>query len=177
MATRRALAVLLLLPAFAAANPGLSQVTTVRAWSHPGSTRVVIEVTGAFEYRSDRATNPERLFFDILGARPWIDGKRLATRNIGDTLVKRIRVAETAPGTTRIVFDLETAAEFTVTKLETPDRLVVEIRPTAPVRITRRFVRLLLLSIAPPSSPCHCLSMRPPSSPRCSICRIPSGIK
>lgn len=122
-----------LLPAIAAANSGLIQVTSARAWSHPGSTRVVIETTGAFEFRSDRASNPERLFFDILGARPWIDGKRFATKNIGDALVKRLRIAETAPGTTRIVFDLEGMAEFTATKLDTPDRLVVEIRPRANV--------------------------------------------
>lgn len=124
----RALALFGMLPAFGLPAPGLIQVTGARAWSNPGVTRVVIELTGPFEFRADRATNPDRLFFDIAGAVPSFDGKRLAVRNIGDALVERLRIAETAPGTTRIVFDLESAAEFTVDKLSGPDRLVVEIR-------------------------------------------------
>ena len=127
----RAISILGLLPVIAAAEPGINQVTGARFWSYPGSTRVIIDVSGAFEFKSDRATNPDRLFFDIVGARPLIDGKRLATKPVNDPLVKRLRIAETAPGTTRVVFDLENAADFTVTKLDTPDRLVVELRPAA----------------------------------------------
>ncbi len=124
----RALALIGMLPAFALPAPGIIQVTSARAWSNPGVTRVVIELTGPFEFKSDRATNPDRLFFDIAGAVPSFDGKRIAVKNIGDALVKQLRIAETAPGTTRIVFDLESASSFTASKLTGPDRLVVEIR-------------------------------------------------
>jgi N-acetylmuramoyl-L-alanine amidase len=125
----RAAAVVGLLPALAAANSGIIQVTSVRSWSHPDSTRVIIETTGPFEYRSDRAHNPDRLFLDILHARPWIEKRRLATHEVGDHLLSRVRVAETTPGTTRIVFDLAGPADFKVTKLDAPDRVVVELRP------------------------------------------------
>src|SRR3954469_16215205 len=105
-------AILSLLPALAASNSGLIQVTSIRSWSHPGSTRIILETTGPFEFRSDHAENPDRLFVDVLHARPWIAGRRYATHPVNDSLVRRVRVAETAPGTTRVVFDLTGPATF-----------------------------------------------------------------
>ena len=125
-----AAAVFLLLPVSAAPNSGIIQVTGLRAFSHTGSTRVVIETSGPAEYHADRAHDPDRLYFDILHARPWIDRHRVATRDIGNGLVKRVRVAETSPGTTRIVFDLLGRAEYTVSRLDTPDRIVIELTPS-----------------------------------------------
>jgi N-acetylmuramoyl-L-alanine amidase len=131
------------LPVIAAPNSGIIQVTGLRSWSHPGSTRVIIETTGVADYHADRARNPDRLFFDILHAQPWIEHRRLATREINDALVKRVRIAETSPGTTRVVFDLAGTVEYTVSRLDAPDRLVIELTPggrkapaPAPVLIT-----------------------------------------
>ena len=127
--TSRAAAILAILPWGAVAQTGLIQVTNVRYWSHAASTRVILETTGPFEFKVDRARDPERLFFDIPNARPWLSGRRLAVVNINDDLVKKVRVAETAPGTTRVVFDLSVAADFSVSRLDTPDRMVIELRP------------------------------------------------
>lgn len=132
-----AAAAILFLPVIAAPNSGIIQVTGLRSWSHPGDTRVIVETSGPAEYHADRATNPDRLFFDVLHARPLIDGRRIATRQINDALVRRIRIAETSPGTTRVVFDLAGAVDFKVSRLTTPDRLVIELTaltrtPTAP---------------------------------------------
>ena len=124
-----AAAVFLLLPEIAAPNTGIIQVTGLRAWSHSGSTRIIIETSGPTEYHADRARNPDRLFFDILHARPWIDRHRVATRLVKDQLVERVRVAETSPGTTRVVFDLNAPVEYEVTTLDTPERIVIELRP------------------------------------------------
>src|SRR5580658_4170739 len=88
-------AVLGLLPALAATNSGIIQVTAVRSWSHADSTRVIIETSGPFDYKSDSVHNPDRLLIDILKSRPWIDHKRIATHPVNDTLVKQVRVAET----------------------------------------------------------------------------------
>ncbi|MDP9053496.1 MAG: AMIN domain-containing protein, partial [Acidobacteriota bacterium] len=65
------LAVFSTLPAIAAPNSGLIQVTGVRSWSHSDSTRVIIQTSGPFEFKANHAANPDRLFFDILHARPW----------------------------------------------------------------------------------------------------------
>ena len=116
-------------PALAASNSGLIQVTDVRSWTRSDSTRVIIQTTGPFEFRSDHANNPDRLFVDILHARPWIAKRRFATHEIGDNLFRRVRIAETSPGTTRVVFDLANPADFKITKLDAPDRMVVELRP------------------------------------------------
>jgi N-acetylmuramoyl-L-alanine amidase len=123
-------AVVFLLPLVAAPKSGIIQVTGLRSWSHPGSTRVILETSGPAEYHADRAVGPDRLFLDIPHARPWLEGRRVALRQINDQLVKRVRIAETSPGTTRIVFDLAGAAEYKVSRLESPDRLVIELTAT-----------------------------------------------
>ena len=129
----QAAVVFTLLPCFAVAKSGINRVTGIRAWSHADSTRVIIETTGPVDYKVDRAVNPDRLFFDLLRAQPWIEHKRYAARQINDKLVRRVRVAETTPGTTRIVFDLTGPGSFSVVKLEAPDRLVIEIHPPGPL--------------------------------------------
>ena len=55
----------------------LHSVTAVRNWSLADVTRIAIEVSGDFNFRTDRLHNPERVYFDILNARPRIDAKRV----------------------------------------------------------------------------------------------------
>ena len=106
------------------------KVTAVRFWSLGEATRISIEVSSDFKYRSDRLPDPDRLFFDIEGARPAISEKRMHVVPVDDGLVKQIRVAETQPGVTRVVLDLEPhnpPATYTASQLSNPDRLIVEI--------------------------------------------------
>jgi N-acetylmuramoyl-L-alanine amidase len=105
------------------------EVTAVRCWTLADTTRIAIEITGEVRVRSDRVEDPDRIFFDFVGARPSIDGKRLYATEVGDKLLKRIRVAETVPGVTRVVLDLETAVEFSVSRLDNPSRMIIELRP------------------------------------------------
>ena len=58
-------------------RPAPHSVTAIRSWSLAEVTRVAIEVSGDFQYRTDRLHNPERIYFDILNARPWIDREHL----------------------------------------------------------------------------------------------------
>jgi len=112
----------------------LLRVTAVRLWPSAEATRVVIEVSGEFEFHAERAHNPERIFFDVRHSRPHIEGRRYYSETVGDKLLKKIRVAEPQAGVTRVVLDLQSNADYTATKLLNPDRLVVELRPkdTAP---------------------------------------------
>jgi len=141
-----------LLALLAAGQPGirgeeLRQVTAVRCWSLSEATRVVIEVSGEFEFHAERAHNPERIFFDVQGSRPHIKGHRFYSENVTDKLVKKVRVAETQTGVTRIVLDLQGATDYSATQLSNPDRLVVELRP---VGRTSRFARVPQDPIAAP---------------------------
>jgi len=151
--------ILALLAASAAQAAGaeILQVSAVRFWSLSEVTRVVIAVSGEFEYRSERAHDPERVFFDILGSRPRIEGRRVYSANVSDKLVKRVRVAETLPGVTRVVLDLGNSADYTATQLSNPDRLVIELRMAAPVAppapVAAVPAPLQLPSVTPPWSP------------------------
>ncbi len=106
----------------------LHSVTAVRHWSLDDVTRLAIEVSGDFNFRTDRLHNPERVYFDILKARPRIDAKRIWSGDINDKLVQRVRVAETNPGTTRVVVDLSGPVEISTSQLSSPHRLIIEVR-------------------------------------------------
>jgi N-acetylmuramoyl-L-alanine amidase len=117
-------------------RPASKSVTAVRNWSLGEITRVAIEISGEFEFRTDRLHNPERVYFDIVGARPSFEGKRSFRQTFDDDkLVRGVRVAETTPGVTRIVLDLNADAEVTTSRLANPTRLMIEARATrsAPV--------------------------------------------
>jgi N-acetylmuramoyl-L-alanine amidase len=105
-----------------------ARVTDVRYWSLGDVTRVAVEVSSDFRYRYDRLSNPERLFYDIQGARPNMAPKGTHLIQVGDKLLRQIRVAETQPGVTRIVLDLEVAAIVSASQLSSPDRLIIELR-------------------------------------------------
>ena len=116
------------------------EVTAVRFWTLPEATRVAVETNGEFRFRSDKLENPDRIFFDLLGAKPRMGVKGIHTTTVGDKLLKRVRVAETQPGMTRIVLDLETpAVDYISSQLSNPDRLVIELRPVGshPISATR----------------------------------------
>lgn len=107
------------------------RVNEVRFWSNAGATRIAIELNGPFEYRADRINNPERLFFDLPNTKPSRNPKGVEVIAVNDPLLRQIRIAETAPGITRIVLDLNGPIEHTASQLSNPDRLIVEIRPAS----------------------------------------------
>jgi N-acetylmuramoyl-L-alanine amidase len=126
----------------AAGEADSSRVTAVRFWSLGDVTRVAVEVSSGFHYKFDRLSNPDRLFYDIQGTRPNMAPKGIHSIVVGDRLLKQIRVAETQPGVTRIVLDLEQSAAVSASQLSSPDRLIIELRaqdrplPTATPSVT-----------------------------------------
>lgn len=120
--------------ALAAPATGLT-VSAVKFWSLGNSTRIAIEVSDEFSYRKDRLENPGRMFVDIIGAQPRIEGA--APRGqfiipVGDKFVRQIRVAEPKAGITRVVLDLEPGVDITTSQLTDPNRMMIEV--TAPGR-------------------------------------------
>jgi N-acetylmuramoyl-L-alanine amidase len=113
-------------------RPAVNAVTAIRHWSLADVTRIAIEVTGEFEFRTDRIHNPERIYFDILNAKPRLDSRRFYSLAVGDKLVQKVRAAETAPGVTRIVLDLAGDVQAATSQLANPNRLIVELRAAPP---------------------------------------------
>ncbi len=103
-------------------------VTAIRHWSLDEATRVAVQVSREFHFRSDRLHNPERVYFDILDAVPSFRGKRKYDEQLKDRLVSQIRARETAPAVTRIVLDLSGDLEVSTSQLANPNRLVIEVR-------------------------------------------------
>src|SRR5438093_4892156 len=88
------------------------EVTAVRFWTFAEVTRIAVETNGEFRFRSDKLYNPDRLFFDLLGTKPRMGVKGVQATVVSDKMLKRIRVAETQPGMTRVVLDLVSAVEY-----------------------------------------------------------------
>ncbi|HXF27931.1 MAG TPA: N-acetylmuramoyl-L-alanine amidase [Bryobacteraceae bacterium] len=110
---------------------GLNRVTDVRVWSMGDVTRIAIQSTGAIEFKYDRLENPDRLFFDLLDTRPERVSKQIQRITVADRFVKQIRIAETQHDVTRVVLDLKRASDFVTSRLENPDRLMIELRDPA----------------------------------------------
>src|SRR5208337_4585238 len=107
-----------------------SRIEAIRFWSFGDVTRVAVETKGEFKIHTEQIDGPPRLFFDLSGIRPPVASKKgVQSIQVQDALVKQIRVAETMPGVTRIVFDLQTKVDFSSSQLGNPDRLMIEIRP------------------------------------------------
>ncbi len=111
------------------AQPSQAEIRSVRAWSNAGTTRVVVELSRETKWKYGRLSNPERLFVDFAETRPRLGPQRLHVVAVQDGLVDRVRVAQKDPTTTRMVLDLAADAEYELTHLTNPERLVIELRP------------------------------------------------
>ena len=149
----------------------LLKVSAIRFWTYEETTRIAVEISGEFTYHSERLHNPERVFFDIRNARLALRGKKPGITSVEDKLVKRIRIAETQPGVTRIVLDLTGPAEFTASQLANPDRLMIELRkgaaPADPGGLGAAQRILRRLPLPRPHLPRHRPSRRRRSRNRC----------
>jgi N-acetylmuramoyl-L-alanine amidase len=105
----------------------LPRVTGVRHWSTPGYTRVAIDVEQEVKFGSQRISNPDRIFFDLRDTRlaSTLVGK---TFDVDDGFLKKIRVAESQPGRTRIVLEVDDLASYDAFLLPDPYRLIIDIR-------------------------------------------------
>jgi N-acetylmuramoyl-L-alanine amidase len=101
-------------------------VRDIRHWSHPTYTRLVISVDGAVQHRVGRLHDPDRLYFDLLGAQlaPPLQGQAL---EISDQVVNAVRAAQNQPDVVRVVLDVNTLLDYHVFTIREPYRLVIDI--------------------------------------------------
>ena len=104
----------------------LPRVTGVRHWSTPDYTRVAIDVEQEVKFGSQRISNPDRIFFDLRDTKlaSTLVGK---TFDVDDGFLKKIRVAESQPGRTRIVLEVDDLASYDAFLLPDPYRLIIDI--------------------------------------------------
>jgi N-acetylmuramoyl-L-alanine amidase len=110
------------------ARPGhIVTITGMRHWSNPTSTRIAIDLGGKVEYEAARVPNPDRIFFDLHGARlaPSLNGKQVEV--IDDGYLRRIRAAQFHPDVTRVVLDVTGVSQYSAFLLPNPWRLIIDI--------------------------------------------------
>ncbi|MEP6962391.1 MAG: N-acetylmuramoyl-L-alanine amidase, partial [Acidobacteriota bacterium] len=112
---------------FGAGKPAM-KVTDVRFWSFDDVTRVAIDVSGEFRFEAVRLNTPDRVFFDVQGAKLAGASRKARIIPVKDAFLKQIRLAENSSGATRVVLDLEEGVEYTASQLSNPERLMVELR-------------------------------------------------
>ena len=107
--------------------PGLARVFDLRAWSGDSSTRVVIDLERKVQLQFDRATNPDRLWVDLVGTRLH---PNLARRlfPVGDGLLEQVRIAQNRADVVRVVLDFKEVWEHQIFYLADPPRLVIDVR-------------------------------------------------
>jgi N-acetylmuramoyl-L-alanine amidase len=104
-----------------------SRVLGVRHWSTPDYTRVAIDLQQPVKYQAQRIENPDRIFFDLYGARldRALYGKSF---DVDDGFLKKIRIAQYAAERARVVLDLDESTDYRASIETNPPRLIIDIR-------------------------------------------------
>ncbi len=105
---------------------GLTEVTAIRHWSTPDYTRIAVDLGHDVKYEAQTLTHPERIYFDLLGTEL---SSSLADRSldVNDGVLSKIRIAEFAPGRTRLVLEVKDDSEYNAFLLSDPARLVIDV--------------------------------------------------
>jgi N-acetylmuramoyl-L-alanine amidase len=110
----------------------LPLVTGVRHWSTAVYTRVAIDLDSEVQYEASRVPNPDRIFFDLHGAKlsPELVGKAVTVTDGG--YLKRVRAAQFSNDMVRVVLDVSDVSEYSAFFLPNPARLIIDIHGKAP---------------------------------------------
>ncbi len=110
-----------------AGSPAPAVVTGIRHWSTASYTRVAIDLGGEVEFQAARTEHPDRIFFDLHGAKlaAGLAGKSFAIND--DGFLKNIRAGQAGSDVTRIVLDVQPVAEYSAFLLPNPYRLIIDI--------------------------------------------------
>jgi N-acetylmuramoyl-L-alanine amidase len=105
----------------------LPLVTGLRHWSTPIYTRVAVDLQEEVQYEASRVPGPDRIFFDLHGAKlsPELIGKSVEVTD--DGFLKRIRMAQFSNDVTRIVLDVSNVSEYSAFLLPNPWRLIIDV--------------------------------------------------
>ncbi|UCF78687.1 MAG: N-acetylmuramoyl-L-alanine amidase [Candidatus Eiseniibacteriota bacterium] len=109
-------------------------VTSIRHWTAPDHTRIVVDLSSAPTYRHRELSDPARIAIDVAEARFDPSVQMFA---VSDGLVERVRVNSLSGPVAQVVLDLTKKSEFRVFYLKKyagkPHRIVIDVkRPRAP---------------------------------------------
>jgi N-acetylmuramoyl-L-alanine amidase len=104
----------------------VARVTGLRHWSTPDYTRVAIDVESDVKFESRRIDSPSRIFFDLRDTKlaSTLVGKSF---DVDDGFLKKVRLAQSAPGQTRVVLEIDSLSDYDAFMLPDPYRLIIDI--------------------------------------------------
>ena len=120
-----------LIPLLMANSVAEPSVLAIRHWPEGDLTRVAIDVSADFQFRSERLHHPERIYFDIPGLPSPLEKGRPFSETTHDPLLRQIRVAAYSPGVTRVVLQLADGVETAASKTINPSSLDIRLRAAA----------------------------------------------
>lgn len=131
------------------ADPSVPEVSRIRTWNADTYTRIVIDVGAPVKYQADRIAGPDRIYFDLEGAKVH-SGLRKSIDLPSGGFLKAIRIARNQSDVVRVVFEVNRVKDYSVFLLPNPYRLVVDVygasgAPSADEEVAR--------DAAPPSAP------------------------
>ncbi|HTW45336.1 MAG TPA: N-acetylmuramoyl-L-alanine amidase [Acidobacteriaceae bacterium] len=102
-------------------------VTGIRYWSTPVYTRVAIDLEKEVRYEAIRVGDPDRIFFDLYGARlsPVLSGK--SDQVIDDGFLRQIHASQFSENVARIVLNVSDISEYSAFFLPNPPRLIIDV--------------------------------------------------
>jgi N-acetylmuramoyl-L-alanine amidase len=115
-------------PAPAVLHPGqIALVSGIRHWSTPVYTRIAIDLGNQVAIQAARVPGPDRIYFDLYGARldSGLIGKSVTV--VDDGFLKSIRAAQFSNNVTRIVLDVSSVSDYSAFLLPNPWRLIIDI--------------------------------------------------
>jgi N-acetylmuramoyl-L-alanine amidase len=106
-------------------------VSRIRTWNADTYTRIVIDVGSKVKYQAARISGPDRIYFDIEGAKLTSALLHKPIDLGGGGLLKTIRVAQNHSDTVRVVLEVNRVSDYSVFLLPDPYRLVVDVYGTS----------------------------------------------
>jgi N-acetylmuramoyl-L-alanine amidase len=113
-------------------------VRRIRASVNGDATRVTIDLEDAVQYTSRRIANPDRIFFDLHGARLTPEAR--GNIHVDGSLLTAVRVAQNHNGVVRVVLDVNGVKDYAASVTGNPPQLLIDLygnSATAPVRTAR----------------------------------------
>ena len=103
-----------------------STVQNIRYWTTAEYTRVTIDFDSHAKFSDATLSNPDRVYFDISNAKL---GRDLHSQSISvqDGVLQQIRIGPKIPETIRVVLDLNSKGNYSVTELNNPFRVVIDL--------------------------------------------------
>ncbi len=129
-------------PATAKAPAGSRTLSSIRYWSNPGYTRIVLDISSQTKFSAHYLVPepskgaPPRLYIDIekTGLAEGLNEKTA----VDDGLLRQIRTGSPQSDTVRVVLDLESIGDYKVFPLSDPWRIVIDVAGDKSPELKRR---------------------------------------